>query len=108
METTSKIGVFVPGVLIQMVFARKSIVVTITSVDWARVAAMLGVLGSNVAVQIGFPRKCLIAIWLGAPAIFNMVPEVFLQRRDCPEGFDFVFAARPCATINRLTVRELN
>jgi hypothetical protein len=105
METTSEIVVFFPGVLIQMVFPRKAINVTVTSLDWARVAGILGVLGSNVAVQIGFPRKGRAAIWLRAPVIFNMVLEVFVQRIGCLEGFDFPVAARPCATINVLTLR---
>jgi hypothetical protein len=108
MESTSEVGVFFPGVLIQMVFPRKAISVTVASLDWARVAAILGVLGSNVAVQIGFPRKGLVAVWLRAPVIFDMVLEVFLQRTGRLEGFDFPFAARPCATINGLTLRERN
>lgn len=78
------------------------------SIDRATCGGMPGVFGSEVAIQVRLPREGLVAIRNRAPMAFDMVLKVFLERTDCLVGFDFPFAARPCATIYRLTLREIN
>jgi len=73
MERASKNLVVVPFVSIQMVFTSKAIIVTVTSLDWARVAGSLRVLGSLMTLFIVFVLFVFLAFLL-----FVLLPFLFL------------------------------
>jgi hypothetical protein len=91
-----------------MVFASKTIGVAVASLNGAAEAAIVGVPGYNVAVQIGIPCGGGVAICVVAPVAFNMVLEVFLQAIEFLKYRSFPLAAGPGAAINPLMLCGLN
>jgi hypothetical protein len=106
-ERASEILVVFSGVFLQFVLTGKAKGAVVASIDWTLVYAIVGMLGSNVALQVRRPRKGRIAVRFGAPAGFDMVPEMLLQTPKGLECCGLLLAGMPAATIDGLIIGEL-